>query len=108
MILKYAQRINGLNAISLTKIDFLDGLEKVKVCVAYEKDGKEIRELPPHMEGYKPVYEDLEGWERSYEDGLTGEVMEYIDFIEKETKVPISVVSYGRSREETEVLKELV
>jgi len=108
VILKYAQRINGLNAIALTKIDVLEGLRKVKVCVAYEKDGKETRELPPHIEGYKPVYEEQEGWERSYEKGLTGEVMKYIDFIEKETKVPVSIVSYGSSREKTEMLKELV
>jgi Adenylosuccinate synthase len=108
VILKYAQRINGLTAIALTKIDVLEGLRKVKVCVAYEKDGKETRELPPHIEGYKPVYEEQEGWERSYEKGLTGEVMKYIDFIEKETKVPVSIVSYGSSREKTEMLKELV
>ena len=108
VILRYAQRINGLNAIALTKIDVLDGLEKVKVCVAYEKDGKETRELPSHIEGYKPIYEELEGWEKSYDNGLTGKVMKYIDFIEKETKTPVCIVSYGSSREKTEVLEELV
>ena len=101
VILRYAKRVNGLSSIAITKLDVLEDFERIKVCVAYEKDGKEVNEFPMRLEGYEPVYEELEGWEKTVEGSLNPAARRYIKFIEEEVKVPVSLVSFGASREKT-------
>ena len=65
MISRYAVRINGLDCLAITKLDVLDGLDEIKVCVAYELDGTRCTELPSGARQFsrcKPIYETMPGW----------------------------------------------
>jgi len=94
VLLKYAININGINKIILTKIDVLFGLEEIKLCVAYEYNGK-IIDFPPiyDLESVKPIYKNLKGF-----DNLN-EANHYIEFIENYLNMKISYISYGFERE---------
>ena len=94
VLLKYALNINGVNKIILTKIDVLFGLKEIKLCVAYEYNGKVI-DFPPiyDLENVKPIYKNLKGF-----DNLN-EANHYIEFIENYLNMKISYISYGFERE---------
>ncbi len=93
VLLKYAIDINGINKIILTKIDVLFGLKEIKLCVAYEYNGK-IIDFPPiyDLENVKPIYKNLRGF-----DNLN-EANHYIEFIENYLNMKISYISYGFER----------
>ncbi len=112
--LRRAAQINGLTGMCLTKLDVLDGLEAVKVCVAYEHRGQR-RELPPSSaEEYAectPVYETLPGWRESTVgirdwDALPQAAKDYIHFIEAQVGVPVAILSTGPDRAETLILQD--
>lgn len=113
VLVKHSIRINSINAICLTKLDVLDGLEVVKVCVGYEDEqGNEV-EWPESSEVFdrvKPVYVDLPGWSektfgaKSLSD-LPQNARDYIQYIEKAIGARIDIVSTGPDRVETIVLK---
>jgi adenylosuccinate synthase len=97
--------VNGFTAIALTKLDVLDTFEKIKVCVAYEIDGKRVTELPD-TQGQakaKPIYEEFEGWNcditscRKWEE-LPKKAQEYVLALEKLSGAPIKYVSVGPER----------
>ncbi|KAA0003091.1 MAG: adenylosuccinate synthase [Thermoplasmata archaeon] len=104
----YACRLNGIDEIALTKLDVLDGLKKVKICVAYECEGEKIENFPSSfsiLSRCRPIYEELDGWDntvgiKKYED-LPKEAKEYISFIENYLKKPVTIISNGPSRKET-------
>ena len=106
--LKYAVMINGVTDLMLMKTDILNGFDTIKVAVKYRIAGKETSEIPFDMENSKiePVYKELKGWKqpldgiKKFED-LPAELKKYIAFIEKETNVPVTVISTGPDREET-------
>jgi adenylosuccinate synthase len=105
--LKYAVMINGVTSLIMTKGDVLDTFDSIKVAVSYKIDGKETNLLPYDIDTkIEPVYKEFKGWKtpitgiRSEED-FPIELKEYIQFIEKETGVPISIVSVGPDREAT-------
>jgi adenylosuccinate synthase len=105
--LKYSIMINGVTKLFMTKPDVLTGFDKVKVCIAYSIDGKETEELPyEHNSKIEPFYREFSGWNedissvRDY-DKLPRSLKHYIDFIEKETGVPVTMVSVGPDRKET-------
>ena len=109
LIAKYAVRINGLSEIALTKLDVLGGLEKIKVCTAYKYNGKLLKDFIPVakvLENSEPVYEELDGWSediskiKNYDD-LPENAKKYIEYIEKVTKVPVSIVSVGPERSQS-------
>jgi adenylosuccinate synthase len=106
--LRYAVRVNGLDAFAMTKLDVLAGME-LKLCVAYELDGERMSEPPPDADDYarvKPVYETLEGWQgdltsaRKLSD-LPSSVRAYIERIERETECTVELISVGPDREQT-------
>ncbi|MBN1440799.1 MAG: adenylosuccinate synthase [Anaerolineales bacterium] len=108
MLLRYSVRQNGLTELVLTKLDILSGLNPVRLCGAYLRDGKKYHELPMGLSGlgaFQPVYEDLPGWEadirkiRKKED-LPEAARKYIERIEREAGVPVSLVSVGSERED--------
>jgi adenylosuccinate synthase len=105
VILRYAKRINGLTALAVTKLDVLEGMDSVKVCVAYERDGRELKEMPVSLERCAPVYEELKGWERTFDGSLDPRAREYLGFIEDRARTKISIVSFGSRRDETIELK---
>ncbi|WP_196160067.1 adenylosuccinate synthase [Reinekea sp. G2M2-21] len=113
VLVKHSIRINSINAICLTKLDVLDGLDVVKVCVGYEDaDGNEV-EWPESSEAFdtvKPVYVDLPGWKESTFGAksladLPQNARDYIEYIEKAIGARIDIVSTGPDRVETIVLK---
>ena len=113
LALRHAVQINSVSGICLTKLDVLDGLENIRVCVGYRsKDGETI-DNPVDSEGYEviePLYHDLPGWNESTigarsVDDLPANARAYIAFLEKEVGTPIDIISTGPDRNETIVLR---
>ena len=103
--MRHAVRLNGVSNISLMKLDVLDGLEEVKVCVAYEFEGKEIEHVPYTLEDIKPIYKSFKGWEKS--EGvrefskLPKEAQDYILELEKLCGAKVGIISTSPDREDT-------
>jgi len=106
--LKYAVRINGVTQLMMMKADVLSGFETLKVCTAYNYQGKPIEHLPYSTEAplLTPVYKEMPGWK----EDLTGmteaselpeALMSYIHFLEEELEVPVRIVSVGPDRKQT-------
>jgi len=115
VILRYAARINGLNLIAATKLDVLDELERIKLCVAYEYQGRVINEFPASLKvlaGCKPIYEEFEGWQtdtssaRRYEE-LPLKARLYLERLCELIKVPLALVAVGPNREQTIVMQQI-
>lgn len=105
--LKYSIMINGVTRLLMTKADVLSGFETIKVCTSYCIDGKECHEIPVDTSSViEPIYTELPGWNeditgiRSYDD-LPAALKGFVAFVEKETSVPVMLVSVGPDREET-------
>jgi adenylosuccinate synthase len=106
---RYAVRVNGLDALALTKLDVLDGLPELQVCTGYRVRGTVVDEMPgdlSQLSACEPVYETIAGWSqatagvRVYED-LPSEAKAYVARIEEITGVPAAVLSTGSAREDT-------
>jgi adenylosuccinate synthase len=108
-LLRYAQMINGVNWWVITKLDVLDELEEIPVCVGYKINGKKTSEVPALATGFDQiecVYEKMPGWRRSTEgivsfNKLPKQAQEYLHFIEKESGAKIGMVSTGPERDQT-------
>ncbi len=109
VVARYARRLNGIGSLALTKLDVLDELDQIKVCVAYEIDGERVDQFPADLakvERVKPIYETLPGWRENtlarptFED-LPRNAQRYVRFVEAEVGAEISLVSTGPRREET-------
>ena len=108
-LLRKAIYLNGYTSIALTKLDVLSNLDTVKVCVAYELDGKVI-DYPPEdtseLARCKPVYEDLQGWDsdltgvKEFND-LPQTAQDYVTYLEDKMGVKIDIISVGPAREQT-------
>ena len=105
--LRYAAQLNGVSEMFLTKVDVLAHLDKVKVCVAYEKpNGQRIRDFSPCLDWHtlKPVYEELSSWPPMSSEPhldkstLSPQLMDYVRRVEQEVNTKISFVSYGTER----------
>lgn len=105
---------NSVSGLCVTKLDVLDGLESIRLCVAYRSDGEERTTLPlgaEAFEGCEPVYEELPGWKESivgirrYDD-LPENARRYLTRMEEVVGVPIDIVSTGPDRADTIVLKD--
>ncbi|WP_413164341.1 adenylosuccinate synthase [Capilliphycus salinus ALCB114379] len=111
---RYAVRVNGLDCLAITKLDVLDELEEIKVCVAYDIDGERSENLPsdPHKFGKcKPIYETLPGWKKSTEDcrsldDLPKAALDYLKFLAEIMEAPIAIVSLGASRDQTIIIED--
>jgi adenylosuccinate synthase len=113
-LLRYAQMINGVNWWVVTKLDVLDELDEVPVCVGYKVNGKKIDTVPALATGFeqvKPIYEKMPGWKKSTE-GITEfgklpkKAQEYLRFLEKESGAKIGMVSTGPDRDQTIFIPE--
>jgi adenylosuccinate synthase len=107
--LRYAVRLNGITSLALTKLDVLSSFQHVPVCVAYRlRDGTETDEFPAHQSDFhhcQPVYETLAGWGEPITDGLPPAARAYVDFVEQELGVEISLVGTGAERERVVALR---
>jgi len=116
VLVKRSVELNSISSIAITKLDVLDALPELKVCVAYELDGKRIEYPPADADAFercKPVYETFPGWQSSIigikEYGaLPDNAKSYVKFIEDHLKVPVDMVSTGPDREETIVIRDVL
>jgi len=100
---------SGINGIALTKLDVLDGMKEIDICIGYELDGKKIDYLPTSMgaqERVKPIYETMQGWSgttagaRSWAE-LPAQAVKYVRHIEELIGVPVAMLSTSPEREDT-------
>ena len=106
--LKYAIQVNGVTQLMMMKGDVLSGFDTIKVCTSYNYNGNEIAHLPYNIEpeNVTPKFIEFKGWKddltkMTEENQLPKNLMEYIAFIEKETEVPVKIVSVGPDRKQT-------
>ncbi|MBV9611640.1 MAG: adenylosuccinate synthetase, partial [Acidobacteriaceae bacterium] len=105
----YTAEVNGFDSLIITKLDVLDQLDEIPVCVAYEVDGNVMTQMPAstrRLAAIKPVYERLPGWKQSTRGitriaDLPSRANEYLKFLEERTEVEIGSVSNGPERSET-------
>jgi len=111
--LKRSIQINGVTGLCMTKLDVLDGLDTVRLCVGYKIDGNTIDILPRgavDVARCEPVYEDFPGWTQSTVgvtswDQLPVQAQNYLKRIEEVSGIPIDMVSTGPDRDETILLR---
>ncbi len=115
VVLNHTRRVSGINYLAIMLFDVLSGLDKVKICRAYELDGKEINYIPASLDEYarcKPIYIELDGWKEditnvhSY-DELPQNAKNYLKKIEELTKTKIAMISVGPDRMQTMVLHNM-
>ena len=107
-------RLNGLTSLSITKLDVLTGLERLKICIGYEFQGMRIDSSPASLQRLAqctPIYEDLPGWQDDVStyrevDRLPPQARAYLKRIEEITEVPLSIISVGPGRDQTIILRD--
>ncbi len=112
--LKYSIRVNGFTGLVITKLDILDGLEKIRMCTSYKCDGILHEEFPKELsvlERCEPVYEEVAGWKENTSgiknfEKLPGAAREYIRKIESMLNTKIQIISSGQKRDELIMLHE--
>ena len=106
--LRYAARVNGITSLALTKLDVLSAFDELPVCVAYRlRDGAVTRDFPAHQSDFhhaEPVYEPLAGWAEPLDDvdsraDLPPAAQAYVEFVERELGVEVSLIGTGAERE---------
>jgi adenylosuccinate synthase len=112
-MVKYAARINSMDALAITRLDILDGLDEIKMCTGWEIDGNPIKYIPADLTilaKAKPIYETFKGWKcdisgiRSFAD-LPKEAQVYLNRLSEVVGVEIGIVSVGPNRDQTFTLK---
>lgn len=103
--LKYAIAISGVTELIMMKADVLSGLDTIKVCTHYNYNGEKIDFLPYDITSHplSLIYKDFKGWKSDLQDlsqSIPSQLQDYIDFIEKEIKVPITMISVGPDRKQ--------
>jgi adenylosuccinate synthase len=111
---RQALKTGGVKGIAMTKLDILDGMPEIKVCVAYDLNGERIDRLPASMTGQasvKPIYETIEGWSqstfgaRSWAE-LPANAIKYVRRIEELTETPVALLSTSPEREDTILVQD--
>jgi adenylosuccinate synthase len=114
VLVRQSAAVSGITGIALTKIDVLDGLDTVKICVGYEIDGKRFDYLPPHAADQarvRPIYEEMPGWAestagaRSWAD-LPAQAIKYIRRVEELIRCPVALVSTSPDRDDTILVRD--
>ena len=114
VLVRQAIKLGGIDGIALTKLDVLDGMEELKICVGYDLNGKTIDHLPANkkaQELVKPIYETLEGWEettygaRSWAE-LPANAIKYVRRIEELIEAPVNLLSTSPQRDDTIMMKD--
>ena len=108
VMLRQAVRLNSLSELAITKLDILDTLDTVKVCVAYDVRGERVTHLPYHqsdLHAAVPIYEELPGWNTPLVDitethQLPAAAEAYLAFLEDQVGVPVTLVGVGPGREQ--------
>jgi adenylosuccinate synthase len=111
---RYAVRVNGLDCLAVTKLDVLDELPEIKVCIAYKLDGETCHHFPGNASQFArctPIYETLPGWQQDTShcrslDDLPKQALDYLKFLAELMAVPIAIVSLGASRDQTIIVED--
>lgn len=111
---RYAVRINGIDCLAITKLDVLDDMEEIKVCVAYDIDGQNCEDFPNSSRQFarcQPIYKTVPGWKQSTADcrtleDLPKQALDYLKFLAELMEVPIAIVSLGASRDQTIIVED--
>ncbi len=111
---RYAVRVNGLDCLAITKLDVLDQLDEIKVCVAYHCNGQELRHFPSNARTFaqcEPIFETLPGWKTSTQhcrsiEELPAAAHDYLKFLAQLMDVPIAIISLGAGREQTIIVED--
>ncbi len=109
VMLRHAVRVNSLSEVAITKLDVLDGLDSIKVCVGYHHDGEVLTTMPYHqsvLHKVTPIYEELPGWKSSISHAteasqLPQAARDYLGFLQDQVGVPIRWVGVGPGREQS-------
>ena len=109
VVARYACMIGGISEWALMKLDVLDNLETIRVCTAYEIDGKRIEQMPASLRTFErctPIFEDIPGWQTPTTHCTTWEELPenakaYINYLERITSTPVSILSVGPKRAST-------
>ena len=115
-LLRYSGMINGTNWLVVTKLDVLDELAEIPVCVGFKIDGKETAEPPAHASGFDKIeciYKKMPGWQTSTEgivdyEKLPKQARDYLDFVAKETGAKIGMISTGPDRDHTILIDDFI
>ncbi|HEY9081553.1 adenylosuccinate synthase [Magnetovibrio sp.] len=114
VLVRQAVKVNGISGIALTKLDVLDGMDELKVCVGYKLDGKQLDYLPAStkdQENVEPIYETMEGWAestfgaRSWAD-LPATAVKYVRRIEELIEAPVALLSTSPERDDTILVRD--
>lgn len=108
VMMRYARRVNSLSELAIVKLDVLDQLDEIKVCVGYEHVGERIDDFPYHqtvLHKVKPIYETLPGWKTDLTEvtdrsELPKQADEYLSFIEEQCAMPVTMVGVGPGRKQ--------
>jgi adenylosuccinate synthase len=111
---RYSARVNGFDSLAVTRLDILDALPTLKICTAYELDGRRIEEFPSRTEVLArclPIYEELEGWRTSTSgahawSGLPPAARRYVERIGALLDVPVGIVGVGEGREQSIMMEQ--
>jgi len=115
VVVRHARRVSGITDLSLNSIDVLTGIDTLKICVAYEYEGKIIEEFPANLNQLakcKAVYEEMPGWDeditgiRSLHD-LPKNARNYLERVSQLTGIPLSIFSVGPDRVQTNVIRSV-
>ena len=114
VLVRQTIKISGIDGIALTKLDVLDELDEIKMCIAYELDGKKIDYLPAAVDDQlkvKPVYKTFKGWKSSTKgikkfDDLPNNAKNYINVLEKFVESKISSISTSPERNDTILIED--
>ena len=111
VMIKYSARVNGITSLAINHVDTIGKLGSIKLCTAYELDGKQVSRIPADLDELgrcKPVYEEFDGWDniseiRKYED-LPGNAKKYLQRVQELAGVKIGLIGVGSGREQTIVV----
>ena len=114
VLVRQAVKLSGMQGIALTKLDVLDGLDEIKICVAYDLDGKRLDYYPASQidqARVKPVYETMEGWKQSTYGArswaaLPAQAVKYVRHIEELIEAPVSMLSTSPERDDTILMRD--
>jgi adenylosuccinate synthase len=114
VLVRQAVKIGGIHGLALTKLDVLDGMDRLRICTAYRHFGQTLHHLPAAMTaqaGVEPLYEELDGWQestrgaRSFAD-LPAQAVKYVKRLEELVEAPVAMLSTSPDREDTILLRD--
>lgn len=114
ILVRQTVKISGIQGLALTKLDVLDGLREIKVCIGYELEGARLERLPASQAaqaGVVPIYETLEGWQESTAGArswanLPAQAVKYVRYIEELVRAPVALLSTSPEREDTILVRD--